>query len=120
MSSPGPPPQPSWPEDTDVSDCDLGQRLASNPILTNRDVAPSHPSLEVVSVFNAAAAQVGDETVLLLRIAERPRSLKGAPPAHAQTLDPWAPGEGLSPLPPGVQGENLVGLTYLDTTREPP
>src|SRR2546427_5667223 len=111
MSSPGPPPQPSWPEDTDVPDCDLGQRLPSNPILTNRDVAPSHPSLEVVSVFNAAAARVGAETVLLLRVAERPRALTDTPPPDARVLDPMSPEEGLQPMPPDILGEDLIGLT---------
>ena len=48
---------------------DLGARLANNPILSSSDVPPSQPGLEVVSVFNAAAARVGDETVLLLRVA---------------------------------------------------
>ncbi len=52
----------------------LGERLPENPLLTARDVKPSLPTLEVVSVFNAAAARVGDEIILLLRVAERPRT----------------------------------------------
>ena len=36
----------------------LAHRLANNPILTSADVAPSQAALEVVSVFNAAAASV--------------------------------------------------------------
>ena len=52
----------------------LGRRLTENPILTAADVKPSSSELEVVSVFNAAAARVGDEIVLLLRVAERPRT----------------------------------------------
>ena len=51
----------------------LGDRLPQNPLITARDVRPSQPSLEVVSVFNAAAARVGKEIILLLRVAERPR-----------------------------------------------
>ena len=73
-----------------------------------------------MSVFNAAAAQVDGETILLLRVAERPRPLTGTPPLDAQTLDPTTPYEGLYPLPPGHVGENLVGLTYLDTELDPP
>jgi predicted GH43/DUF377 family glycosyl hydrolase len=46
----------------------LAHRPANNPILTSADVAPSQAALEVVSVFNAAAAQVGKETILLLRV----------------------------------------------------
>ena len=99
---------------------DLGRRLANNPILTNTDVAPSQPGLEVVSVFNAAAARVGNEIVLLLRVAERPRTLTGAAPAGAQTLDLAQPDRGLYPLPGDIPAENLVGLSYFDATREPP
>src|SRR6266851_4008867 len=80
---------------------DLGQRLANNPILSSRDVAPSHPALEVVSVFNAAAATVGEETILLLRVGERPRAINGILPATARTLDPTAPEKGLQSLPLG-------------------
>jgi predicted GH43/DUF377 family glycosyl hydrolase/glycosyltransferase involved in cell wall biosynthesis len=99
---------------------DLGRRLAENPILTREDVPPSQPGLEVVSVFNAAAAKVGEEVFLLLRVAERPSALSGAVPAGAQTLDLANPEAGLSPLPSGIAGEGLVGLTYYDAARVPP
>jgi predicted GH43/DUF377 family glycosyl hydrolase len=99
---------------------DLGHRLASNPILTSRDVAPSQAALEVVSVFNAAAAQVGDETILLLRVGERPRLMAGRLPATARTLDLAAPEEGFHPLPDGMFGEDVVGLAFLDPNTHPP
>ena len=100
---------------------DLGRRLPSNPILTIVDVPPSQPGLEVVSVFNAAAARVGDEYILLLRVAERPRTLTGtAVPADAQTIDLASPEEGLYPLPAGIPPENLVGLSFFDAYRTPP
>ena len=99
---------------------DLGRRLAANPILTSADVPPSQPGLEVVSVFNAAAAKVGSEFVLMLRVAERPRALTGAAPGGAHTFDLSNPDAGLSPLPAGVSGENLVGLTYYDSAQVPP
>lgn len=108
------------PEEVDVSARDLGRRLANNPLLTSQDVAPSLPQLEVVSVFNAAAAQLGGETLLLLRVAERPRQLTGPPPSGTQTIDLGSPDHGLQPLPSGVTGENLVGVTFLDTSRTPP
>ncbi len=79
----------------------LAHRLANNPILTSADVAPSQAALEVVSVFNAAAAQVGKETILLLRVGECPRPMTGRVPATARTLNLAAPYEGLDPLPPG-------------------
>jgi predicted GH43/DUF377 family glycosyl hydrolase len=37
----------------------IGRRFKENPILTARDVRPSLPELEVVSVFNAATAFFG-------------------------------------------------------------
>jgi predicted GH43/DUF377 family glycosyl hydrolase/glycosyltransferase involved in cell wall biosynthesis len=97
---------------------DLGRRLAENPILTAADVAPSRPGLEVVSVFNAAAAQVADEVVLLLRVGERPR-LNAAPPPDALTLDLTGPEPQLQPLPAGYAGEDLIGVAFLDTERRP-
>lgn len=99
---------------------DLGRRLATNPILTRTDVSPSQAALEVVSVFNAAAAQVGDETILLLRVGERARPMTGRLPATARTLDLTCPEEGFRPLPDGLSGEDVVGLAFLDATATPP
>jgi predicted GH43/DUF377 family glycosyl hydrolase len=97
----------------------LGRRLAENPILTALDVKPSMPELEVVSVFNAAAARVGDEIVLLLRIAERPRTdIKPGP--NAMTLDLDQPHPILHPLPARYRERQLVGMCFLDTHQVPP
>jgi predicted GH43/DUF377 family glycosyl hydrolase/glycosyltransferase involved in cell wall biosynthesis len=98
---------------------DLGRRLQENPLLTARDVPTSLPGLEVVSVFNAAAARVDDEVVLLLRIGESPR-LGTRPPADALTLDLSGPEPQLTPLGPGYEAEDVVGLAFLDTQRTPP
>jgi predicted GH43/DUF377 family glycosyl hydrolase/glycosyltransferase involved in cell wall biosynthesis len=97
---------------------DLGHRLPENPILTAADVSPSLPGLEVVSVFNAAAARLGDEVVLLLRVGERPR-LGAAPPAGALTLDLTGQEPALQPLAPGYRGEDLVSVAFLDTESRP-
>lgn len=51
------------------------QRFAANPILTPRMVLPSRPDFEVVGVFNPGVVRLGDETVLLLRVAEAPRDV---------------------------------------------
>lgn len=48
------------------------KRYANNPILAPADVPPTRDDYEVIGVFNAGAARVGDEIVLLLRVAERP------------------------------------------------
>ena len=98
----------------------VAHRLANNPILTSADVSPSQAALEVVSVFNAAAARVGDDTVLLLRVAERPRALTGLLPATARTLNLAAPHERLEPVPPGTLGEDVIGIAFLDPTADPP
>ena len=47
-------------------------RIAANPILTPAMVAPSRPDFRVIGVFNPGVLRVGDETVLLLRVAEAP------------------------------------------------
>lgn len=96
----------------------LALRLAENPLITPGDVTPSLAALEVVSVFNAAAARVDDEIVLLLRVAERPRT-DVEPPAGAMTLDLDGPEPVLRPLPAGRRMADLVPMCFLDSTAEP-
>ena len=50
-------------------------RFAENPILTPRMVVPSRPDFAVVGVFNPGVVRIGDETLLLLRVAEAPRDV---------------------------------------------
>jgi beta-1,2-mannobiose phosphorylase / 1,2-beta-oligomannan phosphorylase len=50
-------------------------RFSENPILTPSMVTPSRPDFEVVGVFNPGVVRVGDESVLLLRVAEAPRGV---------------------------------------------
>ncbi len=98
---------------------DLGRRLAENPLLTARDVPPSQSALEVVSVFNAATAIIHDEVILLLRVAERPRSDVELPPG-AFTLDFSGPHPIRKPLPHGLTKDDVIGMAYMDTSTEPP
>jgi beta-1,2-mannobiose phosphorylase / 1,2-beta-oligomannan phosphorylase len=98
---------------------DLGRRLAENPLLVAKDVAPSQAALEVVSVFNAATALVGDEVVLLLRVAERPRSDVELPP-DALTLDFSGPHPVRKPLAHGYSKDDVIGMAFMDTSTEPP
>jgi predicted GH43/DUF377 family glycosyl hydrolase len=51
------------------------ERAPGNPILTPAMVPPSRPDFEVKGVFNPAAVQMGEETVLLLRVAEAPKDV---------------------------------------------
>lgn len=46
------------------------KRCESNPIIKKSDIFPSNDRYEVIGVFNPAAIKIGDETVLLLRVAE--------------------------------------------------
>jgi predicted GH43/DUF377 family glycosyl hydrolase len=63
------------------------ERAPGNPVLTPTMVPPSRPDFEVKGVFNPAAVQMGDETVLLLRVAEAPKDVDPAEVA-APILDP--------------------------------
>jgi len=47
-------------------------RYEENPLITPLDVKPFHECFEVVGAFNAGVAEYNGETLLLLRIAERP------------------------------------------------
>lgn len=50
----------------------LVERFAENPIITPEDVIPSRSDYEVIGAFNAGAVEYDGETILLLRVAERP------------------------------------------------
>ena len=97
----------------------MGQRLPENPLLTADLLQPSLPELEVVSVFNAAAARLDDEYVLLLRVAEQPRLLSSQP-VGAKMLDLSGPQLRLLPLPAGIPPADLVGAAFLDMNLTPP
>ena len=72
------------------------RRLSTRLLLGPGDVPASRDDFEVVGVFNPGAVRVGDEVVLLVRVAERPRERRpgftGLPrwdPAGGLTID-WA------------------------------
>jgi len=47
-------------------------RHPDNPLITPRQIAPSRPDFEVIGTFNAGVTTYGDETLMLVRVAERP------------------------------------------------
>jgi predicted GH43/DUF377 family glycosyl hydrolase len=49
-------------------------RSPNNPIIGPKDVKPSRDDFEVIGTFNAGVSRLGDEVILLLRVAERPIS----------------------------------------------
>ncbi len=52
----------------------LVTRYEHNPIIKPEDVPPSQPTLTVWYVINAGVARLGDEVLLLMRVAEQARS----------------------------------------------
>ena len=48
-------------------------RCPENPIIVPADVPPSRPDYEVVGAFNPGAITYNGQTLLLLRVAERPK-----------------------------------------------
>jgi beta-1,2-mannobiose phosphorylase / 1,2-beta-oligomannan phosphorylase len=50
----------------------MTHRFSQNPLLTTRDIQPSHPDLVVECVLNPGVFSFAGKTWLLLRVAERP------------------------------------------------
>lgn len=67
-------------------------RFKENPLISPSDVKPSRPDFEVMCAFNAGAALHRGQTVLLVRVAERPQPERGyvstafLDPAHPDAL----------------------------------
>ena len=110
---------PTWARPGEFVAVPIAARLTENPLITPADVEPSEPSMEVISTINPAAARVGDEIVLVLRVAERPR-MSGPLPADAQLADLSGDDPTLSPLPGDLTRDELVGLPVLDLATDPP
>jgi predicted GH43/DUF377 family glycosyl hydrolase len=66
------------------------ERLATHLLLRPEDIRPSHPDWEVIGVFNPGVARHGDDTVILARVAERPREQRHGWTAHPR----WSAEEG--------------------------
>lgn len=102
------------------------RRLATRLLLRPEDVPSSRDDFEVVGVFNPGAVRAGDEVVLLVRVAERPRERRpgftGLPrwdPADGLTID-WVPDAELDPIDPRVvrrKADGLVRLTFTSHLR---
>ena len=95
----------------------LASRVGDGPLLTARDVRPQQDGFEVQAVLNPAAARVGDEVVLLLRVAERPRSDMDPPP-DARTLDLAGPDPKVVPLARGYGKDDVIPIAFVDPESE--
>ena len=94
----------------------VAHRLRGNPLIKPGDVEPQ-PGFEVISTINPGVATVGDETVLLVRVTERPRPEPGP---DARMVDLSGPEPRLVPLPSGLRPEQLIGMAFFDHQHEPP
>jgi predicted GH43/DUF377 family glycosyl hydrolase len=66
-------------------------RAVENPLIRPEDVRPSADGLEVMCAFNAGATTMGGETILLVRVAERPIPRDGT--VSTAVMDPDRPGK---------------------------
>lgn len=71
------------------TDHDLLRRWPGNPLIVPEDVRPSRPDWQVDGTFNAGVVRMGDETIMLLRVAE---SVAGAAPGEVRV--PLLEGDG--------------------------
>jgi len=94
----------------------VAHRLRDNPLIEPTDVEPQ-PGFEVISTINPGVATVGDDTVLLVRVTERPRPEPGQ---DARMVDLSGPEPRLVPLPSGLRPEQLIGMAFFDHQQEPP
>jgi predicted GH43/DUF377 family glycosyl hydrolase len=94
----------------------VAHRLRDNPLIKPGDVEPQ-PGFEVISTINPGVATVGDETILLVRVTERPRPEPGP---DARMVDLSGPEPRLVPLPSGLRPEQLIGMAFFDHQQEPP
>ena len=65
----------------------LVERFEQNPIITPNDVPPSRDDYEVIGAFNAGVTVYKNQTLLLMRVAERPKA-KNDTEQIAPILDP--------------------------------
>jgi len=97
----------------------VARRVPSNPLITPEQVAPSQPGFEVIGTINPGVAKLGKETVLLIRVVERP--IRDAEPAtDAKMVDLAAHEPRLVPLPAGLRGDQLLGMAFFDVDASPP
>jgi predicted GH43/DUF377 family glycosyl hydrolase len=91
------------------------QRHPENPIIRPRDVKPSAPGLRVRGAFNPGAVRVGEEVILLLRVAEDCEPAEGVARVPVVRLDDGAPRTEVMEIPldhPQVRLKDTRGIVY--------
>lgn len=104
----------------------VAERQFNECVLHPDDIEPTRPELEVVSAFNPGAVEVDGETVLMARVAERPRTQKpgmtGLPRwelGEGPVVD-WVNNEQLNPVDPRMvrmKANNNLRLTFISHLR---
>ncbi|QDV35921.1 glycoside hydrolase family 130 protein [Tautonia plasticadhaerens] len=102
------------------------RRRSTRILLEPGDVPATRDDFEVVGAFNPGACRVGDEVVMLARVAERPRERRpgfiGLPrwePAEGLRID-WVPDSDWEPIDPRVvrrKADGVVRLTFTSHLR---
>ncbi len=102
------------------------RRLFEKRLIRPEDLRPSRDDWEVIGAFNPGAAVVGDEIVLLVRVAEQPRERRagytGLPRWDAE-LGPiveWMKDEAVEVIDPRMvrlREDGLLRLTFLSHLR---
>jgi predicted GH43/DUF377 family glycosyl hydrolase len=102
------------------------RRLFERLLLRPDDLPASREDFEVIGVFNPGAAVTGNDVVLLVRVAERPREQRQgftALPrwsADAGLVVDWVPNDELESVDPRVvrrKADGLVRLTFISHLR---
>lgn len=102
------------------------KRLATHLLLQPEQVPPSHPDFEVIGVFNPGVVRIGDTTIILARIAERPKETRPDWTPHPYwTTDTgyhidWVSNDDLEARDPRVVQHvqtKLVRLTFISHLR---
>lgn len=95
------------------------KRNATHLLLRPEDIRPSHPDWEVIGVFNPAVARYDGQTILLARVAERPReqhtgrtAVPRWAPKHGYVVD-WLESAQLNANDPRVVRHRQTGLVRL-------
>lgn len=91
----------------------LAHRVGAAPLLTPADIPPLGVGFEVQAVLNPGAARIGDEILLLMRVAERARG-DIDPPPDARTLDLSGPHPKIVPLRGGYRCDDVVPIAVRD------
>jgi predicted GH43/DUF377 family glycosyl hydrolase len=95
-------------------------------MLQPKDVTPSHPDWEVIGVFNPGVVRHGGATIILARVAERPREQRPGwtphprwSPERGYVID-WVENQHVVPVDPRVTRHvktGLVRLTFISHLR---